>query len=115
MNTYNHKYSSREELKQQIERDKGWYFITFVGNLPHNRPYGFTLHNKHFVLLKNKHEFRCYLLPLNENNADNVCVMAFPVVEKQGCIWFWHSKNSAADPMKIPTINECESQSGMKS
>ena len=110
MNTHNHhlKYSRQEELKQQIKRDKGWYFITFVSDLPHDRPYSFILYKEPYVLLKNNRgKFNCYLLPLHhKNDTDFAQVRSFTVVEKQGHIWFWHPRNSKADPKLIPTINE---------
>ena len=54
------------QLKEQIKQSKGWYFITSVQDLPNHRPYGFTLYNEPFVLLRNKAgELICYLLPLN--------------------------------------------------
>ena len=92
----------REELKQQIESDRGWYFITFIRELPSNRPYGFTLFNEPFVLFKNKkNNWVCYsLLLLSETKKDDRVEMpparederSLEVVEKQGEIWFYRGK-----------------------
>ena len=87
------KYLKREELKQQIKEKQGLYFITFVRELPRDRPYGFTLFKKPFVLFKDKNnKWDCYLLPsLREENSD-VTISSFKVEEKQGEIWFWRGK-----------------------
>ena len=93
MNNTNEKYLTREELKQQVKEKQGWYFITFVRELPSDRPYGFTLFNEPFVLFKDKNDkLACYLLPLsNEENSD-VTISPFKVVEKHGEVWFWRGK-----------------------
>ena len=93
-NNLESKYSTREKLKQQIESDRGWYFITFIRDLPDNRPYGFSLFNEPFVLFKNKkNDLVCYSLSsLYETKKDNRVEMpparederSFEVVEKQG-------------------------------
>ena len=40
MNTdnINEKYLKREKLKQQVKEKQGWYFITFVCELPKKSP-----------------------------------------------------------------------------
>ena len=84
------KYQAREELKRQIEQDRGWYFVTFVREFPAHRPYGFTLFNKPFVLLKNESDcWICYLLPAS-NEDDNLQLVLFKVKEKEGELWFWY-------------------------
>ena len=98
------------KLKQQIKQSKGWYFITFVKNLPNYRPYGFTLYDEPFVLTRNKAgELACYLLPLQVkfNNIENTCVKLFPVVENQGMIWFWR-KSEEANVNLIPILNNLD-------
>ena len=98
---------TQQELKQQVEQNKGWYFITFVGNLPHERPYTFTLYSEPFILLRNKSgQLSCYMLIVNQEKIDNPSIQTFPVVEKHGCIWFWYHKNTAADPELIPTVEK---------
>ena len=96
---------TRAELKQQIEQNQGWYFITYVPELPSDRPYGFTLYNQPFVLLRNKTgKLCCYLLPLtDEDNSDrDLCLQSFLVVEKQQMIWLWYKKDAEADQSLIP-------------
>jgi phenylpropionate dioxygenase-like ring-hydroxylating dioxygenase large terminal subunit len=110
--TLNHKKIETKNLtqpekEQQIKQNKGWYFITFVQNLPNNRPYGFTLYDEPFVLLRDKHrKLVCYLLPLDDDTKipNSVCVKSFPVVEKQGIIWFWRGKSEEADENLITTM-----------
>lgn len=95
------------QLKEQIKQSKGWYFITFVKDLPNHRPYGFTLYNESFVLLRTKAgKLICYLLPLSSENKKNTdaYIKTFPVVERQGMIWLWQ-KSEEADDSLIPTIN----------
>ncbi|MGL5938915.1 MAG: hypothetical protein ACRC2S_00790 [Waterburya sp.] len=85
----------REELKQQIEENQGWYFITSVRELPRDRPYGFTLYNEPFVLFRDKDEnLLCYLLSslFEIERHDKLEILLFPVVEEQGMIWFWRGK-----------------------
>ena len=85
------KYSIREQLKQQIERDRGWYFIIRDRELP-NRPFGFTLFGEPFVLLKDANDnLVCYSLALVK---DKVEVRSFKVKEKHGEIWFWRGSCS---------------------
>jgi hypothetical protein len=89
------KYLTREELKQQIESDRGWYFITLVRDLPPNRPYGFTLFNEPFILFKDKNDnLVCYSLSsLSETKKDGCVEMrSHEVVKKQGGIWFYRGK-----------------------
>jgi hypothetical protein len=89
------KYLTREELKQQIESDRGWYFITLVRDLPPNRPYGFTLFNEPFVLFKDRNDnLVCYSLSsLSETKKDShVEMRSHEVVKKQGEIWFYRGK-----------------------
>lgn len=82
------KSSERERLKQQITENKGWYFIDFLGNIPRDRPYGFTLFNQPFVLLKDQSDrWICYSLPTL--NDDNLKLTLFTVKEKEGEVWFW--------------------------
>lgn len=100
---------TRAELKQQIKQNQGWYFITFVRDLPHNRPYGFTLYDQPFVLLRNKTgKLFCYLLLLaDEINSDrDFGFQSFPVVEKQQMIWFWYKKNIETDHSLIPSLTD---------
>ena len=112
--TRNHKRIEIKDLtqvekEQPIKQDKGWYFITFVQDFPHNRPYGFTLYNEPFVLLRNKDgKFVCYLLPLyNDTKITNsVCLKSFPVVEKKGMIWFWRRNSEEIDEKLIPTVTD---------
>ncbi|MGL6344765.1 MAG: hypothetical protein ACRC80_37140 [Waterburya sp.] len=85
----------REELKQQIKDNQGWYFITSVRELPRDRPYGFTLYNEPFVLFRDKDEnLLCYLLSslFDIERHDKLEILLFPVVEEQGMIWFWRGK-----------------------
>ena len=99
-------------LKEQIKQSKGWYFITFVQDLPNARPYGFTLYDEPFVLLRTKSgKLICYLLPLHDEakNIDNARLTSFFVVERQGMIWLWRESNKAADDSLIPTINSLKS------
>ena len=93
MDNISEKFLKREELKQQIKEKQGWYFITFVCELPRDRPYGFTLFKEPFVLFKDKRDkWTCYLLPsLGEENS-NITISPFKVVEKQGEVWFWRGK-----------------------
>ena len=87
--------NNREKLKQQIESDRGWYFIGFSCELPPNRPYGFTLFNKPFVLFKdNNDKLVCYSLSsLDETQKEERAkVRSFEVIQKQGEIWFWRGK-----------------------
>ena len=96
------KYLTREELKQQIESDRGWYFVTFIRDLPLDRPYCFTLFNEFFVLFKDKNDnLVCYLLSLlDEAKREERIEMpparenkrSFEVLEKQGEIWFYRGK-----------------------
>ena len=98
-NNLESKYSTREKLKQQIESDRAWYFITFIRDLPLNLPYGFSLFNEPFVLFKDKkNNWVCYsLLLLSETKKDDRVKMppakenkrSLEVVEKQGEIWFY--------------------------
>ena len=99
------------ELKQQIEQNKGWYFITLVRDFPQHRPYGFTINGRPFVLLTNTGKYICYLLPIvNECNICNKLeLQSFPVIEQQGIIWLWLKKNVEADPKLIPTLNAIQS------
>ena len=84
------KYLTREELKKQIESDRGWYFITFVRELPSNRPYGFSLFNEPFVLFRDKNDnLVCYLLSSLDRKSDRLEIPSFEVIEKQGEIWFY--------------------------
>ena len=68
--TLNHqeiKHLTQAKLKQKIKQNKGWYFITLVQDLPNNRPYGFTLYNEPFVLLRTKNGgLVCYILLLDD-------------------------------------------------
>lgn len=92
------KYLTREKLKQQIAEDSGWYFITYIHELPSNRPYSFTLFNEPFVLFKDKNDnFVCFLLlSLDETKkSDSVGQQSFKVVEKQGEIWFNRKKTQS--------------------
>lgn len=94
-NNLESKYLTREKLKQQIESDRGWYFVTFIRNLPSNRPYGFSLFNEPFVLFKDKkNNLVCYSLSsLYETKKDDLVVTrSFEVMEKQGEIWFYRGK-----------------------
>lgn len=88
------KYSTREKLKQEIKENQGWYFITFVRDLPIHRPYGFTLFNEPFVLFKDKNtHLVCYsLASINseKDNKDNVELQSFKVEKRQDEIWVWH-------------------------
>ena len=96
------KYLVKEKLKQQIESDRGWYFITFVRDLPLNRPYGFTLFNEPFVLFKDKKsDWVCYSLSsLSKLRKDDRVEISstkkdkrsLEIVEKQGEIWFYRGK-----------------------
>lgn len=89
------KYSTREKLKQQIESDRGWYFVTFIRDLPSNRPYGFSLFNEPFVLFRDReNDLVCYSLSsLHETKKDDhISTRSFEVVEKQGGIWFYRGK-----------------------
>ena len=89
------KYLMRKELKQQIKSDRGWYFITFLRELPPNRPYGFTLFNEPFVLFRDKNDdLVCYLLSdKNDMNQKNsIKIKSFAVMQKQGEIWFYRGK-----------------------
>lgn len=89
------KYLTREELKKQIESDRGWYFITFVRELPSNRPYGFTLFNEPFVLFRDKNDnLVCYLLSSLDRKSDRLEIPSFEVTEKQGEIWFYRGIKS---------------------
>lgn len=84
------KYLIREKLKQEVQEKQGWYFIAFAKELPSNRPYGFTLFNEPFVLLKDKNnQMVCYLLSSSNLENTDVTISSFKVVEKQGEIWFW--------------------------
>lgn len=93
-NYFENKYSTKEKLKQQIESDRGWYFITFVRELPSNRPYGFTLFNEPFVLFEdvNKNLVCCSLASEKKRGDDRVEVRIFTVVKKQGGIWLLRGK-----------------------
>ena len=80
------KYSEREKLKQEIAKNQGWYFIDFLGNIPRHRPYGFTLHDRAYVLFKDKNNsWICYSLPTSKDNLE---VALLTVKEKEGEIWF---------------------------
>ena len=94
-----HKYLVREELKQQIKEKQGWYFITFVRELPTHRPYGFTLFDEPFVLFKNANDrLVCYsLASIEDREKDKVELQSFKVKEKQGEIWFWRGNISLKD------------------
>jgi len=91
-----HKYLAREEFKRQIKEKQGWYFITFVRELPTHRPYGFTLFNEPFVLFENANDrLVCYsLASVEDRDKDKVELQSFKVKEKQGEIWFWREKLS---------------------
>ncbi|MFM2310966.1 MAG: hypothetical protein RLZZ04_242 [Cyanobacteriota bacterium] len=101
-NNFESEYSTREKLKEQIESDRGWYFVTFIRDLPDNRPYGFSLFNEPFVLFKDQeNNLVCYSLSsLHETKKDNRVEMpparedkrSFEAVEKQGEIWFYRGK-----------------------
>ena len=90
------KYLAREKLKRQIKEKQGWYFITFVRELPTHRPYGFTLFNEPFVLFKNaNNRLVCYcLVSEDDREKDEVELQSFKVKEKQGEIWFWRGNIS---------------------
>ena len=84
------KYLTRAKLKKQIESDRGWYFITFVRELPSNRLYGFSLYNEFFVLFRDKNDnLVCYLLSSLERKSDRLEIPFFEVIKKQGEIWFY--------------------------
>lgn len=71
-NNFESKYSLRKKLKQQIERDRGWHFITFIRDFPSNRPYGFSLFGEPFVLFKDKqNDLVCYSLSLPYETREN--------------------------------------------
>ena len=107
MNKHQLENLNREELKRQIEQNKGWYFITFVDDLPRDRPYGFTIYKASFILLKHKSgQLSCYMLSIDEKELGNASLTSFKAVEKQGGIWFWYLKNSKPDWNLIPTIKE---------
>ena len=92
----------RKKLKQQIESDRGRYFITFVRSLPSRRPYGFTLFNEPFVLFKDRqNNWVCYSLSLlyETKKGDRVKMLptredkrSLEVLEKRGEIWFYRGK-----------------------
>ena len=89
------RYPTREELKQQIKQDRGWYFITFDRELPKHRPYGFTLFNEPFVLFDDANgDLACYSLLSTNKREDIVEVRSFKVLEQQGEIWFYRGKTS---------------------
>ncbi len=89
-NNNSDKYLTRAKLKKQIESDRGWYFITFVRELPSNRPYGFSLFNEPFVLFRDKNDnLVCYLLSSLDRQGDRLEIPSFEVIEKQGEIWFY--------------------------
>lgn len=94
-NNFESKYSTREKLKQQIESDRGWYFVTLIRDLPSTRPYGFSLFNEPFVLFRDqKNDLVCYSLSsLHETKkGDRVEMRSFEVMKKQGEIWFYRGK-----------------------
>ena len=88
------KYTIREKLKQEIKQKQGWYFITFDRELPAHRPYGFTLFNEPFVLLKdpNNDDLVCCSLASVTSQESKVEVRSFKVEARQGEIWFWRGK-----------------------
>lgn len=105
------KHLTQAKLKQQIKQNKGWYFISLVQDLPKNRPYGFTLYDEPFVLLRNKDgKLVCYIILLYDEVKipNNARIKSFPVVEKQGMIWFWRGNSEEANENLIPTITNLE-------
>ena len=42
------------DTQQQFDAQNCWYPITFVQDLPSNRPYGFTLYDEPFVLFRER-------------------------------------------------------------
>ena len=95
------------EIKQKIVQKQGWYFITFIQDLPGNLPYRFTLYDEPFVLFRNKDKkLVCYSLPLADEaqNKNSVCLKSYPVIEKQGMIWFWRGNSEEADRNLIDTM-----------
>lgn len=94
-NNLKSKYLMREKLKQLIEGDRGWYFITYRRNLPSNRPYDFCLFGEPFVLFRDKkNDLVCYsLLSLYKSKTgDRAATQSFEIVEKQSEIWFYRGK-----------------------
>ena len=56
-------------------------------------------------------EGKCQHIPQLPDEAKiphNACVQSFPVVEKQGIIWFWRGKSEEADEKLIPIIPNLE-------
>ena len=56
-------------------------------------------------------EGKCQHIPQLPDEAKiphNACVKSFPVVEKQGIIWFWRGKSEEADEKLIPIIPNLE-------
>ena len=95
------------DTQQQFDWKNCWYPIAFARDIPGNRPYGFTLYDVPFVLLKNTDEkFICYLLPLydEKKNTNSISVKSCPVVNKKGMIWFWTGNREEADESLIRTI-----------
>ena len=98
------------EIKQRVKQKKGWYFITFIQDLPGNLPYRFTLYNEPFMLFRNKDKkLVCYAIPLADDTkiTNSICFKSYPVIEKQGMIWFWRGKNEEADRNLIDTMTRC--------
>ncbi|MDJ0633419.1 MAG: hypothetical protein QNJ34_09545 [Xenococcaceae cyanobacterium MO_188.B29] len=105
------KHLTQAKLKQKIKQNKGWYFITLVQDLPNNRPYGFTLYDEPFVLLRTKNGgLVCYILLLDDEAKipNDASVKACPVVEKEGMIWFWRGNGEEVDENLIPTMSNLE-------
>lgn len=95
-NNSQNKYSTTKKIKQQNERTRVWYFITFVRDLPSNRPYCFTLLNKPFVLFRDENEnLVCCLLSAKEGNkkGDKIEMQSFEVMQRQDEIWFYCGKS----------------------
>lgn len=91
------KYIAREKLKQEVKEQQGWYFITFVNELPFKRPYGFTLFNKPFVLFRNNKNLTCYCLAFDNNlkKDGSTNIKQFKIEERQNEIWFYYGKLSS--------------------
>ena len=78
-----------KKQKQQMYRDRNWYFITFVCELPNDRPYCFSLFDDFFVLFRDRNDrLVCYLLSSLDDRNHRLEERSFEVMQKQGEIWF---------------------------